>query len=129
MRAFEWLRDASAHPLKPIYAVHGEDLYLRRQSTNAIIRCVLGDQADELAVSRFEGKATSPADVFDELRMLPFFSKRRVVIVDEADAFVTRYRKELEAHVASPSGAGVLILMLKSWPSNTKLFKLVEASG
>ena len=61
--------------------------------------------------------------------MLPFFSKRRVVIVDEADPFVTKYRKELEAHVASPSGAGVLILMLKSWPSNTKLYKLVEASG
>ena len=90
---------------------------------------VLGDEADEMAVSRFEGKATSLADVLDELRTLPFFSKRRIVIVEEADPFVTKYRKELEAHVASPSGAGVLILMLKSWPSNTKLYKLVEASG
>src|SRR4051812_37168704 len=102
MRALEWLRDPSAPPLKPLYVVHGEDLYLKHQSINAISRCVLGDPADEMAVSRFEGKATSLADVFDELRMLPFFSKRRIVIVDEADPFVTRYRKELEGHVASP---------------------------
>ena len=54
-----------------------------------------------MAVSRFEGKATSLADVLDELRMLPFFSKRRIVIVEEADPFVTKYRKELEAHVGS----------------------------
>src|SRR4051812_7607709 len=88
-----------------------------------------------MAVCRFEGKSTSLADVFDELRTLPFFSKRRIVLVDDADPFVTRYRRELEAHAASPGGSGtgggsgILILVLKSWPSNTKLYKLVEASG
>jgi DNA polymerase III subunit delta len=129
MRALEWLRDRSTHPLKPVYAVHGDDLYLRRQSIDAISLAALQDQADEMAISRFEGKAASLADVLDELRMLPFFSKRRIVIVDDGDPFVTKYRKDLEGYIASPSGTGVLILVLKSWPSNTKLYKLVETAG
>ena len=52
-----------------------------------------------MAVRRFEGSAASLADVMDELRMLPFFSKRRIVLVEDADPFVTKNRKELEAHV------------------------------
>jgi DNA polymerase-3 subunit delta len=129
MRAFEWLRDPGAQVLKPLYAVHGEDLYLRRQSLDAIKALALGDQPDDIAVTRFEGKIATLADVLDELRTLPFFSKRRVVIVEDADPFVTRYRKELESHAASPAGSGVLVMVLRSWPSNTKLYKLVEASG
>jgi DNA polymerase-3 subunit delta len=129
MRALEWLRDSSAVPLKRVYAVYGDDLYLRRQSLDAIISQANGDDGDAMAVSRFEGKAATLADVLDEIRMLPFFSKRRVVIVDDADPFVTRYRKELEAHIGAPGGTGILVLVLKSWPSNTKLYKLVEGSG
>ena len=92
-------------------------------------RLALGEQADEMAVSRFEGKTTSLADVLDELRTLSFFARRRVVVVEEADPFVTKYRAELETYVQSPAKSGVLVLMVKSLPSNTKLAKLVDAGG
>src|SRR5208337_5323810 len=92
MRALEWLRDPSGQPQKPVYVVYGDDVYLRREVSAAIPRSVLGAEADELAVSRFEGDAASLADVMDELRTLPFFSRRRIVVVTAADPFVTRYR-------------------------------------
>ena len=83
-----------------------------------------------MAVSRFEGNTASLADVLDELRMLPFFAKRRVVFVEDADPFVTKNRKELEAHVEAPVGtSGVLVLMVKTWPANTKLYRQVAAAG
>ena len=129
MRAFEWLRDSSAHAVKPVYTVFGDDLYLRREATREICRCAFGGEADVMSVSRFEGKNTTLADVLDELRTLAFFSSRRVVLVEDADPFVTRYRTELEAYVQAPSQNGVLALLVKTWPSNTKLAKLVEKSG
>jgi DNA polymerase-3 subunit delta len=129
MRALEWLRDPGRHPLARVYVVHGDDLYLRREATSAIVRAVLGDEADELATRRFEGNTAGLADVMDELRTLPFFSKRRLVVIDDADPFVTRNRKELEAYVATPSANGVLVLMVKSWASTTNLAKQVAASG
>jgi DNA polymerase-3 subunit delta len=129
MRAFEWLRDTSAHPLKAVYVIFGEDVYLRREAARGIIELVLGEQADEMAVSRFEGKSSSLADILDELRMLSFFARRRVVVVEEADAFVTKYRGELETYVQSPASNGVLVLLVKSFPSSTRLAKLVDTGG
>ena len=121
MRALEWLRETSVHPEKPVYVVYGDDVYLRHGSQRrhcAVHPCA---EADELAVSHFDGNTANLADVLDELRMLPFFSRRRIVIVTDADAFVTKNRKELEGYVNVPTGAGVLVLMVKSWPANTNL--------
>ena len=129
MRALEFLRDPFSPASKAVYVVYGDDVYLRREAAGAIGRAILGDEADEMAVRRFEGNSASLADVLDELRMLPFFSRRRVVFVEDADPFVTKNRKELEAHVEAPVGTGVLVLMVKSWPANTKLYRQVAAAG
>jgi DNA polymerase III subunit delta len=129
MRAFAWLRDTSPRPLKPVYVIFGDDVYLRREAARGIIDLALGDQADEMAVSRFDGKTSTLADVLDELRTLSFFARRRVVIVEEADPFITKYRAELETYVQAPAKSGVLVLLVKSFPSNTRLAKLVDAGG
>ncbi len=129
MRALQWLRESATQPRKSVYVVYGDDIYLRREASTAIVQAILGAQADELAVSHFEGASASLADVLDELRTLPFFSKRRIVMVADADPFVTKYRKDLDTYVAEPSGAGVLVLMVKSWPANTNLARLVVAAG
>ncbi len=129
MHAFEYLRSPEKVPPRPIYAVLGDDAYLRDESLKAIARQALGDGADDLSVSRFPGDhATLPA-VFDEIRTLPFLSKCRVVIVDGADPFVTAHRKELETYAEKPVTSGVLVLSVKSMPGNTKLAKLIDKTG
>jgi DNA polymerase III subunit delta len=129
MRALEWLRDPSAHPPKPVYVVYGDDVYLKREASAAIAGSVLGAEADELAVSRFDGQVASLADVMDAVRTLPFLYKRRIVIVTDADPFVTKNRKDLENYMDAPGGAGVLVLVVKSWPATTNLAQQVAAVG
>jgi len=69
-------------------------------------------------------------DVLDELSTMAMFGGgKRLVVVDEADAFVTRYRAELEDYVARPASGGVLVLSLRSFPSNTRLYKAVLSAG
>ena len=129
MRGIEWLRDPAGQPPKQVYVIYGDDTYLRREAAGAIVRCVLGAEADEMAVRRFDGNAASLADVLDELRTLPFFAKRRVVVVEDADPFVTKNRRELETYVETAGGTGVLVLMVKSWPATTLLYRQVAAHG
>ncbi len=129
MHAFEFLRSPGKVGAKPLYAVSGDDAYLRDESLKAIARQALGAEADDLSVSRFPGETASLPDVLDELRTLPFLARCRVVIVDGADPFVTSHRKELEVYAEKPSSSGVLVLSVKSWPGNTKLAKLVEKVG
>jgi DNA polymerase-3 subunit delta len=129
VHALELLRNPTKVPVKPVYALFGDDAFLRRESLEAIERAVLGSEADELAVTRFEGTQASLADVLDEVRTLPFFSKQRFVVVADADPFVTAHRKELEAYAEHPSSAGILVLSVKTWTSTTRLAKLVEKVG
>lgn len=129
MRGLEWLRTGSEEPLKPVYIIHGDDPYLRHEALKVVVQATIpGDEAD-IGVSRFQGDSAALADVLDELRTLPFFSKRRVVLVDDADPFVSKHRKELESYFESPSETGNLILIVKSLPSNTRLAKLTAKAG
>ena len=129
MNALDWLRDCGEQPIRPIYTVFGDDSYLIRESIAAVARVVLPEEDRGAGLSRFSGPVTPLATVLDEVCTLPFFSRRRLVIVDEADTFVTKYRKELEAYVTNPSDSGILLLQVKQWTATTKLAQLVEKSG
>jgi DNA polymerase-3 subunit delta len=47
----------------------------------------------------------------------------------EPKGFVARCRTQLEDYVAKPRPTGVLVLEVKSFPSNTRLYKAVAAAG
>jgi DNA polymerase-3 subunit delta len=126
---FEVLEKPDAVPLKPVYTVFGDEEFLRAGAIGAIRRCVLGADADDFGVSRFDGNAAALADVLDEITLLPFLGSRRLVVVQNADDFVSRHREPLERYVQKPHRSGVLVLVVQSWPSNTRLAKMVASSG
>jgi DNA polymerase III subunit delta len=76
-----------------------------------------------------EGAQVTIAEVLDELRTLPFLADRRVVVVKEADSFVSRYRPALEKYFDKPTGTGTLVLMVGSWPKTTRLAKKLAKVG
>lgn len=132
MHALELIKSPGLAADKALFVVHGDDAYLRREAQNALVRGLLGEGeagADDLALSRFPGDKAGLADVLDEVRTLPFLVKRRVVIVDDADPFVTAHRKELEALADGRPTPGALILSVKTWPANTRLAKSVAKVG
>ncbi|MBI3410024.1 MAG: DNA polymerase III subunit delta [Planctomycetes bacterium] len=115
----------SADKLGPLYVVFGDEAFLKRRVLNAIRRRALGPDSDNQGVSTYAGDKAQYADIFDELNTLPFFQPRRIVIVEGADPFVTRYRSQLEKAVTALPASGVLVLEVKTWPSNTRLAKMV----
>lgn len=52
-----------------------------------------------------------------------------MVVVEDADEFVTRNRAALEKYLASPAKKSVLVLEVKTWNKATKLAKAVEKVG
>jgi DNA polymerase-3 subunit delta len=113
----------------PLYVLFGDEAFLRRQTLLAIRERALGPDADEQAVSVHAGDTATFAQVFDDLETAPFFFARRLVVIDNADAFVTRYRSELERKVGDLPATGTLVLDVKTWPANTRLAKLVAESA
>ncbi len=129
MHAFDFLRTKPEDALRACYAVVGEEPFLRGETLHAILKTHLGRADDDLAIDRLNGDSAQLSDVFDALREIPLFTKKRIVVLDDADGFVSAHRRELEAYVEHSAATGVLVLMVKTWPGNTRLAKQFTASG
>jgi DNA polymerase III subunit delta len=112
----------------PVYVVCGSEAFLKREALARITNEVLGKADRSLALTEYDA-GSELAAVLDDLRTLPFLTDRRLVVVRDADAFVTRYRPELEDYFESPSPTGVLLLDVRTFPKNTRLYKRAQVVG
>src|SRR5918993_3382365 len=110
---------------QPYYVLSGDEDFLKRRVLTILTPLVLGDTSPDYGLTTFSGDRTDFSTVRNELDSGTLFGDRRLVVVDQADPFVTRFRPQLEAYVADPSEAGVLVLDVKSFPATTKLAKAV----
>jgi DNA polymerase-3 subunit delta len=128
--ALDFLANASKHANTAIIVLFGEEAFLKRQVVDALRREVLTGGDAEFSQTVFDGAATELRDVLDELSTVSLFGAgRRLIVVEEADDFVSRHRAALEDYVAKPSKNGVLVLELAAFASNTRLYKAVVAGG
>ncbi|MEX2187429.1 MAG: DNA polymerase III subunit delta [Pirellulales bacterium] len=130
LHAIDFLKAPAKHPDAAICVAFGDDLFLRRLVCEAIAERVLGTEDAEFSLGRFDGSSAEYRTVFDELSTVAMFgSSQRLVIVDNADEFVSRFRGQLEDYVARPRTSGVLLLCPKTWASNTRLYKAIDQAG
>jgi DNA polymerase III subunit delta len=124
MDALAFLDTISKAKRLPVYALVGDEDFLKRRCRDAIIALAVGKGGDpDFAVSTYAGDKLDFSTVRNDLDTLTFLSPVRVVIVDQADPFVSEHREALERYAASPSKVGVLVLDVKTFPETTKLAK------
>ena len=113
-------------------AVFGDEPFLKRLVLKEMQRQVMGDDPD-VPVTTHDCNERLPdwRDIADELATTSLFGggKPRLVILEQADAFVSVNRPRLEDYAAKPRASGVLVLDVDEWPSNTRLYKALDQSG
>jgi len=129
LHAIDYLAQPNKYPPKPVCVAFGDELFLRRQVLLGLRRAVLGGDEADFSLSSHEGRTAEFRAVVEELTTIAMFGGQRLVVVDEADEFVSRYREALEGYVSRPGRSGILLLDVKSWPSNTRLYKAVDTQG
>lgn len=117
---------APERALRPVYAVFGPDDGLRSRGLQDLLDRIGGPDS---SVTEFSGSDFDLAEVLDELRTLPMFARHRIVVVRDADGFISKYRDTVEEYMAAPSATGSLVLDSKRWASTTRLAKLVGKIG
>jgi DNA polymerase III subunit delta len=116
----------SEHPT--LVVLSGKDEHLREAARRRIVAEIVGDADPQLCAVTFDAD-TELSAVLDELRTLPFLAPHRVVILHEAEAFITAHRQALENYLDKPAEHGTLILGAGSFPKNTRLAKKVPQVG
>src|SRR5437667_4862874 len=107
MDAVDFLSKARKGEPQPLYVLHGDEDFLKREVRAALSPWLVGDADPAFAVSAYAGDRADWSTIRGELQTLPFLSPRRVVVIDQADPFVTEHRPQLEKYLAKPA-PGVL---------------------
>src|SRR5947209_19266269 len=108
MDALTFLDKPGKPKRQPVYVLFGDEDFLKRRVLAALLPALVGESDPDLAVSTYTGDKAEFSTVRNELDTLPFLSERRIIVIDQADPFVTRNRAALEKYVAAPSESGVL---------------------
>ena len=125
MDAITFLERIDKAKPQPVYVLHGDETFLKRQLLAALRRLVLGPGDEGFGITTFAGDAASLSAVATELRTLPFLAPRRLVVVENAEPFVKQERARIEQYVAAPAETGVLVLDVQNWQTNARLAKLL----
>lgn len=110
---------------KPVYALVGTDTYLQTEKLAEILESFPTD----LQRIDLDGERAELAEVFDELRSFAMFGGGKLVVLRNAEAFITRFREPLENYLAEPSSSATLILRVASLPANQRVYKLIQKVG
>ena len=83
-----------------------------------------GTAIDLIAANGYD--RTTMRDVADALSTRALFGGgRHLVVIDEADNFISQNRPALEDYVAHARTASLLVLDARLWPATTRLYKAV----
>jgi DNA polymerase-3 subunit delta len=127
--AFDFLDESSLEEIPPVTVIFGDEPFLKRLVQRRLLAALFGDDDDQ-PVTILDGSEVAWRDVSDELATKSLFGPSlRVVMIRDADDFVSEHRSQLEDYVAAPYGAAQMILSVKSFPGNTRLAKAVAKNG
>ena len=123
MDALQFLNKKTKSKRQPVYALSGDEDFLKRLVRDAIVKSIVGDADPSFAVAAYPSEKLDFSTIRNDLDTLPFLCPARIVVVDQADTFVTAHRDALEKYANNPSKIGVLLLDVKTFPETTKLAK------
>lgn len=112
-----------------IYVIAGKDDSLVGAECSRLIDGLIEPQQRPMGLFSVNGLEAEACDVLDELRTAPFLTSKRVVLVRDADDFISENRQLLEKYFDAPSSTGILVLTVSSWPANTKLARKLADVG
>lgn len=112
---------------KHFYLLYGEEAYLRHQYRDRLQHAIC-PEADDMNISRFEGKGISTVEVSDLADTLPFFSERRLIIIEESGWF-KQGTDGFEERMKQFPDTTYLIFVESEVDKRNRLFKLVKDAG
>lgn len=118
--------DIKSGQFKHVYLLYGEETFLRKNYRDSLKNAIIGD--DTMNYSYFEGKDTDPVAVKDMGETLPFFSEKRLIIVENVEwnsseqEIINSFLEKLPEYL-------YIIFVTPSCDKRTKFFKLCGKIG
>jgi len=114
---------------KLVYVIAGKDGSLVSSRCEKLLDSLIDQSQKATGLFNVDSGSVPISEVLDELRTAPFLTGKRVVVIKQADDFITKNREHLETYFDKPCSTGTLVMTVSSWRSNTKLAKKLNSIG
>ena len=111
---------------KPFYLLYGSENYLKKLYKDKLEEAII-DGKDQMNYSYYSGKNIDENEVYDVAVTLPFFSDRRLIVIENSGLF--KKKSELADHLESVPATTTIIFVEEEIDRRNKLYKIIRDMG
>ena len=120
-------QDISAGTFQRMYLLYGQEDYLKQQYKNKLARALV-DVADSMNYSKYDGKNIDVSALIDVAQTLPFFSDRRLLLVEDS-GFFKGSCEQLASFLPNLPESSVVVFVESEIDKRGKMYKTVQKLG
>lgn len=106
----EIFKDLKSNEVAPLYYLHGADAFMLQTAIDAVIAAALPEGANDMNFQKFRGRDATSEAILTAAETLPFLTRRRVVLVQEAQTIPLPDLDALKDYFANPAPTTVMII-------------------
>lgn len=119
--------DLKTGQLKQIYLFYGEEVYLKKQYKERLVKAMFPD-GDTFNYSYYEGKGVNPKEIIDLAETLPFFAEHRLIVLENT-GFLKNACPDLADYVKQMPETTRMLFVEEELDKRGKLFKAIKEKG
>ena len=119
--------DIKTGQFKQAYLLYGEEAYLKKQYKDKLTKAML-PEGDTVNYAYYEGKGTNPAELIDLAETMPFFSDRRLIVVENS-GFFKNATPELADYIKNMPETACFLFVESEVDKRGKMYKSVKDKG
>lgn len=119
--------DLKTGKFKQMYLLFGEENYLKKQYKDRLTKALISDE-DTMNYAYYEGKGINIKEIIDLAETMPFFSTRRLIVIENS-GFFKNATPELAEYIKNIPETTYFIFVEKEIDKRGKLYKAVKDKG
>ncbi|MGO5053402.1 DNA polymerase III subunit delta [Lachnospiraceae bacterium LCP25S3_G4] len=119
--------DLKAGQFKQVYLLYGDEAYLKKQYKDKLSVAMV-PQEDNMNYAYYEGKGVNVKEIIDLAETMPFFSERRLIVLENT-GFFKNATPELADYIKEIPDTTYLIFVEQELDKRGKMFKAVKEKG
>lgn len=118
--------DIKSGQFKPVYLLFGEEAFLKQSYKKKLKEAIAGD--DTMNFNYFEGKGLDVKELISLSDTMPFFSEKRLILVEDSGFFKSA-SEELAEYLPSMPDTTCIVFVEEAVDKRNRLYKKVKDLG
>ena len=119
--------DLKTGKFKQVYLLFGEENYLKKQYKDRLTKALISEE-DTMNYAYYEGKGIDVREIIDLAETMPFFSERRLIVIENS-GFFKNATPELAEYMKDIPETTYFVFVETELDKRSKLFKAVKDKG